>query len=99
MEHVVFDPQTPFDHAGMAIAQLSGQSWEDRDVGGSVLVSAFFPGVGTSDIVGLSGGVGAAPLRCLCSIPGACMHVHFNTPSFLKVSSPINKVSIQVDQV
>ena len=53
------------------------RSWEDRDVGGSVLVSAFSPGVGASDIVGLSGGVGAAPLRCLCSIPGACMHVHY----------------------
>lgn len=59
------------------LAQLSGQSWEDRDVGGSVLVSAFSPGVGTSDIVGLSRGVGAAPLRCLCSIPGACMHVRY----------------------
>lgn len=50
------------------------RSWEDRDVGGSLLVSAFSPGVGASDIVILSGGVGTALLRCLCSISGVCMH-------------------------
>ena len=58
------------------------RSWKDRDVGGSVLASAFSPGVGASEIVGLSGGVGAALLRCLCSILGACMHVHYRYGSF-----------------
>ena len=61
------------------------RSWENRDVGGSLMVSAFSPGVGALNIVKLSGGVGAALLRCrdtlACrhapSLVHACIHVHY----------------------